>query len=165
MAEGGQAEHSAFAARFDALFRSRKQPGTDWAWTTRALAEALSERGHPISHTTIGRLRRGETDPRQGDVEALADVLGVPVSYFFSAAGDGDGRPAQDEQRVLDAMAASPHVRAIAMRLAEDGPISEDVAAAIMNIIEQVRGLDRRGSQGRAAQGRRRRSGAGSTGD
>ncbi|GLH98826.1 hypothetical protein [Phytohabitans aurantiacus] len=135
--EAGHAPTAVFAARLDRAMRTRVDGETGRAWTNRSLSEALKQRGHAASHAKIGRLRRAESQPDFADIEALAAALEVPVRYFFPDPDDDDG-----ERRVLAAMASSPHVRAVAMRLAEQGPISAQAAEAIISIMEQVQRLD-----------------------
>jgi transcriptional regulator with XRE-family HTH domain len=138
MGEAGHAPTAVFAARLDRAMRTRVDGETGRAWTNRSLSEALGRRGHAASHAKIGRLRRAESQPDFADIEALAAALGVPVRYFFPDPDDDD----DGERRVLAAMASSPHVRAVAMRLAEQGPISAQAAEAIISIMEQVQRLD-----------------------
>jgi transcriptional regulator with XRE-family HTH domain len=55
-------------------------------WRQADLAEALSAKvGRPIDPTLITRLELGRRNTPAGDIAALADIFGVPVSAFFSS--------------------------------------------------------------------------------
>jgi transcriptional regulator with XRE-family HTH domain len=97
-----------FAQRLMRLFRESKRPDGR-RWTLEGVAEACGERGEPTSPQHLAQLRAGErTNPRLPLIEALADIFGVPVTYFFS---DNLGHLTADLLPLLLAM-VDPGVRA-----------------------------------------------------
>ncbi|MFC0531367.1 hypothetical protein [Phytohabitans kaempferiae] len=130
------ADGSMFAARLETLLATRVDPETGRAWTTRAVSKALLRYGHQISHVRVGRLRSGESSANPEDIEAFARLFEVPVSYFFPGLEDDP-----EERRLRAAIARDPQLRAIAMRLAEQGPMPKRTADAILHILEQVQVL------------------------
>lgn len=97
-----------FAQRLMRLFRESKRPDGR-RWTLESVAEACGERGEPTSAQHLAQLRAGErTNPRLPLIEALADIFGVPVTYFFS---DNLGHLTADLLPLLLAM-VDPGVRA-----------------------------------------------------
>ena len=132
------ADGSVFAARLEALLKTRLDPETGRAWTTRSVAKALLRYGHRISHVRVGRLKSGESSANPEDIDAFARLFDVPVSYFFPGLEDDP-----EEQRLRAAIAGDPQLRAIAMRLAEQGPMSKRTADAVLSILEQVQVLTR----------------------
>lgn len=54
-------------------------------WSDRALAKAAAELGHDLSPTYVRQLRTGQrANPSIDIVRALADVFGIPMSYFYN---------------------------------------------------------------------------------
>ena len=53
-------------------------------WDQGDLAAAVAEQGTLMSARTLGRIERGEREPRAGELAAIADVLGVPISWFYT---------------------------------------------------------------------------------
>lgn len=53
-------------------------------WDQNDLAAEIASRGTLMSARTLGRIERGEREARAGEVAAIAEVLGVPVSWFYT---------------------------------------------------------------------------------
>jgi hypothetical protein len=68
-------------SRLNHLFHTiRRSDGR--LWSDRAAAKALTDSGHPISHTQIGHIRAGRREPRFVDMVALARLFGQDPGYF-----------------------------------------------------------------------------------
>jgi transcriptional regulator with XRE-family HTH domain len=53
-------------------------------WEQAELAEAVNNQTDVLmSRRTLGRIERGEREARASEVAAFADVLGVPVAWFY----------------------------------------------------------------------------------
>ncbi|MET8150833.1 hypothetical protein ACIBSW_18365 [Actinoplanes sp. NPDC049668] len=117
-----------FADRLDELFRTVV---TDEGrpYSTRAAAAALAELGCPVSHTHVGKLRRGEADPRRSEMQAFATLFGVSLTYFTQDDDEADRRLA----RAL----GDPAIQAVAMRMGE-AEMSAAGKAAVAAMVEQV---------------------------
>jgi len=117
-----------FADQLDELFRtvvnSEGRP-----YSTRAAAAALTALGCPVSHTHVGKLRRGEADPRRSEMQAFATLFGVSLAYFTQDDGDADRR--------LSRALGDPAIQAVAMRMGE-AEMSAAGKAAVAAMVEQV---------------------------
>ena len=53
-------------------------------WEQAELAEAVNNQTDVLmSRRTLGRIERGEREARASEIAAFAEVLGVPVSWFY----------------------------------------------------------------------------------
>lgn len=120
-----------FADQLDELFRtvvnSEGRP-----YSTRAAAAALTALGCPVSHTHVGKLRRGEADPRRSEMQAFATLFGVSLAYFTQDDGDDS-----DADRRLSRALGDPAIQAVAMRMGE-AEMSAAGKAAVAAMVEQV---------------------------
>ncbi|MEV0811172.1 hypothetical protein [Micromonospora sp. NPDC050200] len=124
-----------FAARLDWLFRTVTDP-QGRPYSVRHVAQELTGRGCRISHTHLSNLRQGRApDPRQSVVDAIAAFFGQPSSFFAPGQDDVDGG------RDLAHALANPHIKQVAMRLA-DARLSPEGHAAVVAMIEQVERLE-----------------------
>ncbi|WP_213451250.1 helix-turn-helix domain-containing protein [Rhizomonospora bruguierae] len=128
---------SSLRKRLDKLFTSvRKPDGTEYS--TREVAEGVTEIGEPISHTYVGQLRRGEKDnPTLRHLRGLAKFFGVPVEYFTN---DQVSAEVDHELDTLSALQAL-RVRTAAMR-ATVLPEAERSLAELARIVEVIHALD-----------------------
>ena len=120
-----------FADRLDELFRTVVS-GEGRPYSTRAAAAALADLGCPVSHTHVGKLRRGEADPRRSEMQAFATLFGVSLAYFTQDDGD-DG---EADRRLARAL-GDPAIQAVAMRMGE-AEMSAAGKAAVAAMVEQV---------------------------
>ena len=100
------------AERLTKLFEQTTRPDGR-RWTLQYVADQCAARGQQVTKAYILHLRAGQrTEPRMNLIEALADVFGVPVTYFT---GDKTGRITADLLPLLAAM-NDPRVRALVNR-------------------------------------------------
>jgi transcriptional regulator with XRE-family HTH domain len=129
-----------FGHRLDSLFRNTRKPGSAKGYSVREVAAALG-----WSHTHLSNLRSGRAaDPRLTEMQALANFFGVPLSYFT---GEDAAEPPSSriQLRLLNAL-ADPSIERVALRMA-DAELSEQGAAAVLAMIDQVRLLERAAQQ------------------
>jgi hypothetical protein len=120
-----------FADRLDELFRTVVN-SDGRLYSTRAAAAALAALDCPVSHTHVGKLRRGEADPRRSEMQAFATLFGVSLSYFTHDDGDES-----DADRRLARALGDPAIQAVAMRMGE-ADMSAAGKAAVAAMVEQV---------------------------
>lgn len=96
------------AANLNRLMASVPQaPSSPRLWSDRGLAQAMTARGCPTTHVWVLKTRSGELrNPSAAKVAAMADIFGVPVSYFF------DAGVASSVNARLDAHASGTETRA-----------------------------------------------------
>ncbi|GAA1801877.1 hypothetical protein GCM10009682_24700 [Luedemannella flava] len=123
-------KRATFAARLDELFRTVVN-SDGRLYSTRAAASALTALGTPVSHTHVGKLRRGEADPRRSEMQAFATLFGVSLSYFTHDDDDNEV-----ERRLARAL-GDPAIQAVAMRMGE-ADMSAEGKAAVAAMVEQV---------------------------
>jgi transcriptional regulator with XRE-family HTH domain len=112
------------AERLARLFADSRRPDGQ-LWTITYLTDELNARGHEVSRQYLGHLLTGARDnPNLSLLEGLADVFGVPVSYFSE---DYLGRVTNDLLPLLAAV-QDPNVRALLHR-----PDLADIAAVLAN--------------------------------
>jgi transcriptional regulator with XRE-family HTH domain len=120
-----------FADRLDELFRTVVN-SDGRLYSTRAAAAALAALGCPVSHTHVGKLRRGEADPRRSEMQAFATLFGVSLAYFTQ----DDGDETEVDRRLARAL-GDPAIQAVAMRMGE-AEMSAAGKAAVAAMVEQV---------------------------
>ncbi|RZU75290.1 hypothetical protein EV384_3822 [Micromonospora kangleipakensis] len=134
MPEAPEPPGDTFAERLDWLFRTSRDPAGR-PYSVRYVATELTRRGCRISHTHLSNLRQGRApDPRRSVVDAIAGFFGRPPAFFAEQAGS------QDEGDLVHAL-ADPHIKQVAMRLA-DARLSPEGHAAVVAMIEQVQRLE-----------------------
>ena len=130
------------ADKLNHLFTNVPAPTRTGRYSNESAAHALAERGVTVSGVHISHLRSGRRDnPAARLLAALADLLGVPIGYFFDTAM---------EERInkdLDALSALKDDRAKNLLVRAQGvsPENLDNLAAILERIRQIEGLDARG--------------------
>lgn len=125
------------AQRLTKLIDTMRRPDGS-RWTDRAIADALTDSGYKVSHTTIWALRTGETaNPPVGTLQALADLFGVNLAYFV----DDEAAARIEPQLELADRLRNADVRAVALRAADLTP--EGLRSA-MAILDQIAALERR---------------------
>lgn len=73
------------AARLDNLLTMQRRPDGS-AWSLRQVSQAAQERGVSLSVGYLNDLRRGlKSDPKVSQLEALADIFGVHIDYFYAS--------------------------------------------------------------------------------
>ncbi|GAA3339778.1 hypothetical protein GCM10020358_24780 [Amorphoplanes nipponensis] len=134
-----------FADRLDELFRT-VVTSEGRLYSTRAAAAALAELGCPVSHTHVGKLRRGEADPRRSEMQAFATLFGVSLAYFTQ-----DDDDSEVDRRLARAL-GDPAIQAVAMRMGE-AEMSAAGKAAVAAMVEQVVLLEQAARQRNAPPG------------
>ena len=134
MSEAPEPPGETFAERLDWLFRTSTDPAGK-PYSVRYVATELTRRGCRISHTHLSNLRQGRApDPRRSVVDAIAAFFCRPPSFFLA-------QDANRDQRDLVHALADPHIKQVAMRLA-DARLSPEGHAAVVAMIEQVQRLE-----------------------
>lgn len=125
------------AERLTKLIETVRRPDGS-RWTDRTIAEALTDAGYKVSHTTIWALRTGETsNPPVGTLQALADLFGLTVAYFL----DENEAARIDPQLELADRLRDANVRALALRAADMSP---ETLRSAMAILDQIAEIERR---------------------
>lgn len=134
---GGVAEGGTLADRLNRLFAAvRRRGGAEYGNT--AVAQAITERGVPISHTYIWQLRTGRRDnPTIQHLSAIAEFFGVPVAYFF----DGGDSARDDRDLELLVVLRKQGVDEIALRVAD---LSEGSRDAVRGLVDRMWELEHR---------------------
>jgi hypothetical protein len=135
-------EGGTFAERLDLLFRAFPDPKTGKPYSARKVAGELSRQGCAMSHTQLNNLRQGKApDPRRSVMEALARFFGQPTTYFVDISSDVPSSEQSGAQPELTLALSDPAIKQVAMRLV-DARLSPEGTAAVVAMIEQVRGLE-----------------------
>ena len=53
-------------------------------WDQSDLAAEVTALGGLMSARTMGRIERGEREARAGEIQLIAEVLGVPIGWFYA---------------------------------------------------------------------------------
>jgi hypothetical protein len=143
---GDEQARRTFAERLDELFRTVVN-SDGRLYSTRAAATALAALGCPVSHTHVGKLRRGEADPRRSEMQAFATLFGVSLAYFTR----DDSDDSEVDRRLARAL-GDPAIQAVAMRMGE-AEMSAAGKAAVAAMVEQVVLLEQAARQRRTDSG------------
>lgn len=144
-----------FADRLNDLYARVPREGSSTAtYSNEAVAEALTQRGIPVTGQYLAQLRSGRKDNPSGRlVGGLAHFFGVPVDYFF------DESLAAQVRGQLDQLAALRDSK-IQGLMARTHGMSDEGVSSILGIMEHIRhieGLDHYEAlpeeEGRAARG------------
>lgn len=114
--ESAQVGPGRLAFKLNRLIEASR-PADGRAISSRALAQALTEAGTPVSTSFIAYLRDGRRDnPTYKVVAALAEFFKVPAGYFF----DDDEKTAElDSQLELLMALRDGHVKTVLTRMPE----------------------------------------------
>ena len=130
------------ADKLNHLFATVPAPTRSGLYSNDSAARALEERGVTVSGVHISHLRSGRRDnPSARLLAALAELIGVPIGYFFDTTL---------EDRInseLDALSALKDSRAKSLMLRAQGvsPESMEHLEAILERIRKIEGLDANG--------------------
>lgn len=128
------------ADKLNHLFATVSAPTKSGKYSNDTAARALEERsGVMVSGVHLSHLRSGRRDnPSARLLAALADLLGVPLSYFF----DPDAEDRVNAE--LDALTAGRDPRAKQLMIRAQGlsPAGMDHLEAILEHLRQIEGLN-----------------------
>jgi transcriptional regulator with XRE-family HTH domain len=130
------------ADKLNHLFATVPAPTRSGMYSNDSAAQALTERGVAVSGVHLSHLRSGRRDnPSARLLAALADLFGVPISYFF------DSTMEERINEELHALSALRDSRAKSLMLRAQGvsPQSMEHLEAILERIRQIEGLDGHG--------------------
>lgn len=127
------------AGKLDHLFATVPAATKSGRYSNDAAAQALAERGVIVSGVHLSHLRSGRRDnPSAQLLAALADLLGVPIGYFFDTTVEAE------INGELEKLSALKDVRVKRLMLRAQGVSHESMALleAIPDRIRQLEGLD-----------------------
>lgn len=121
------------AGKLQRLFNSiPRTDGQGW-YTNEAMTRELAERGVPVTVQHLSSLRTGRRDnPSARLLAAIADVFGVPLSYFFDE---------QEERQVakdLETLARLRRVGGLRLR----GEIDAEGVLQLIAALKQIESLE-----------------------
>ena len=77
-------------------------------WSQAEMARKLTEAGWPLHQTDVSKLEAGKRPLRVADLQAFADVLGIPaVAFFYMPAGEEPDSAAKLRERLKRATEAT----------------------------------------------------------
>jgi transcriptional regulator with XRE-family HTH domain len=127
-----------FSTLLDRLFVEQMGPDGK-PWSLSAVARELTARGLPTTQSYVSQLRSGDrNNPTLAYLTALAEVFGVPTSYFV---GDGALEPALQADFDLAIALRAAGVKGIAMRATKLTPESLQMIQQILDSVRQREGL------------------------
>ena len=127
-----------FADRLNQLFETQRDPDGK-PWTNVAVAKAMRKIGFPGAPGYLSQLRNGQRDnPTLAYVKAVAEVFGVPGTYFVEDADEA--ARLRDDHATLAALQDSG-IAELALRGQDLDKESLQQFKAIMNAVRQLKGL------------------------
>lgn len=123
------------ATKLDYLFTTVPKPGGG-KYTNESVAKALTERGISVTTTHISHLHAGRrNNPSAVLLEGIAQLFGVPLSYFF----DSDlETQVNAELRKL----AQLRDKRVTELLARTDNVSDNGMKALLALLDQIRTLE-----------------------
>ncbi|MER7128549.1 helix-turn-helix domain-containing protein [Streptosporangium saharense] len=113
-----------------------QQDGTSYSY--EQVAREITERGTPISHTTLWRIRTGKTDDLSvSHLAGIADFFGVDLAYFFDEAYAAK----VDAELELRIAMQNVGIRKVAMRAVGLSSMGVESLTKIVNVIREMEGL------------------------
>ena len=149
MAYGGQAAVSSdgipeLAEKLNHLFLTVPAPTRSGQYSNDSAAAALEERGVTVSGVHISHLRTGRRDnPSARLLAALAELFGVPISYFF----DSTMEEQINSRTAGSARRAERPGQELMLRAQDVSPQSMEHLEGILDRIRQIEGLDNNGKK------------------
>ncbi len=128
-----------FADRLNHLFATVRAPHGGEHSNEHVAQIVAARTGATCSREYIRLLRAGErTNPTVRHVQALADVFGVPVAYFFDDQVERDVNQDLEARQLQDAM-RDAGVRHVAHRMVG---LSDASLRTVLDVVEHVRKLE-----------------------
>lgn len=116
MSHGSSVPH--LAHRLNVLFEHVQRPDSTGPWTNEAVAEALAERGCPVSAPYLSTMRTGKkANPSAWLLANIAAHFRVPIAYFFE---ELTYRAVLKDLRLLAAAGSDPGVTNAGLELAPE---------------------------------------------
>ena len=133
---GGDEGIPGLAEKLNHLFLTVTAPTRTGRYSNDSAAAALAERGVTVTGTHLSHLRTGRRDnPSARLLAGLADLLGVPIGYFF------DPTMADKINAELEALSALRDSEARSLVLLAHG-ISPKSMRHLKGILEHLRAID-----------------------
>lgn len=126
-----------FADRLNQLFETQRDPDGK-PWTNVAVAKAMHKIGFPGAPGYLSQLRNGQRDnPTLSYVKAVAQVFGVPATYFTE--DSDDAARLRDDHAILTALQDSG-IAGLALRAKDLDKESLQSIEVIMDAVRKLKG-------------------------